>query len=133
MTAQQQVAQVLAVLNAPLNALDTPKTAYDVGKEPSPRPKEYVDVNVSRVFGGTPRTSSQKYLTGYRVTVRGVSELSATNARNSLEVCRAALEYKRLTVDGQESTPIQFETEDPAEPDNGWFVGLLAFTYTIRD
>lgn len=133
MTAQEQVTEVLAVVGAPLGALATPRTAYDMGREPSPRPKEYVDVNVSRIFGGTPRVSSQKYLTGYRVTVRSVSQVSAANARVALETCRAALEYARLVVNGQTSTPVQFETEDPAEPDDGWFTGLMAFTFTIRD
>lgn len=128
-TAQAQTSAILAALNAAL----APKVAYDLNDVPATRPAEYVEVTASRRFGGERRMTQQTGVTGWRVTVRGVSQISVANVRKSLETCRAALEFKHLTVAGETSTGIQFEAEDPATPDEGWFSGLLAFTYTIKE
>lgn len=130
MTAQDQAVAVVAAFNG---ALPTQTRAFDLDEVPTVRPKEYVEVTVSRIFGGVSRVSSNQYLKGYRVTARGVSQISVSNVRSSLEKCRSAVEFKRLTVGSQQSTPVQFETEDPAAADEGRFSGLLVFTYAIRD
>lgn len=129
MTANANAAAILTLLNT---ALPAGVDAYEINKVPATRPTEYVDISLGRRFGGERRASSQAWLTGYRVTVRAVSQTSVVNARTTLETCRAALEYARLSVSGETSTPVQFETEDPASFDAGWFSGLVAFTYTIR-
>lgn len=129
MTAQAQMDAVLAALNTAL----APKVAYDLDDVPSPRPSEYVEVTVTRRFGGERRLCQRTGLSGWRITVRGVSQASASNARNSLEKCRGALEFKPLIVAGETSTGVQFETSDPPEPDEGWFSGLDAYTYTIKE
>lgn len=129
MTANANAAAILTALNA---ALTGDMVAYEADEVPSPRPPEYVDVSIGRRFGGQRRSSSHLWLTGYRVTVRAVSETAPSNVRTTLETCRAALEYARLSVGGETSTPVQFETEDPAGEDAGWFSGVQAFTYAIR-
>lgn len=129
MTANANVTAILTALNA---ALPAGVDAYEVDEVPKTRPTEYVDVAIGRRFGGNRRSSSQSWLTGYRVTVRAVSETAPANVRASLETCRAALEYARLVVGGETSTPVQFETEDPADLDDGWYSGVQAFTYAIR-
>lgn len=127
MTAQQQATAVLAALNAAL----TPKVAYDLDKVPATRPAEYVEVTVSRRHGGEFRQCGDIGTVGYRVTVRAISRVSVSNVRASLEKCRSALEFASLTVGDESTTPIQFETEDPAGYDDGWFSGLVTFTYVI--
>lgn len=127
MTAQEQATAVLAAINAQF----TTTRAYDLADVPSPRPAEYIEVTVSRRFGGALKQGGSMDVVGYRVTVRAVSQTSITNVRNSLEKCRAALEFKRLSIGGGQTTPIQFETEDPAAPDEGWFSGLEVYTYAI--
>lgn len=127
MTTEANATAVLAAINAQFSSTH----AYDLDKVPSPRPAEYVEVAISRRFGGNLKQGGSMNVVGYRVTCRAVSQVSVTNARNSLEKCRIALEFKRLTVGDEQTTPIQFETEDPADGDDGWFSGLLAFTYCI--
>lgn len=118
---------VLAAINAQFSST----RAYDLDKVPSPRPAEYIEVTISRRFGGNLNMGGSMSVVGYRATCRAVSQTSVSNARNSLEKCRAALEFKRLVVAGKSTTPIQFETEDPAAYDDGWFSGLLSFAYAL--
>lgn len=129
MTAQENVTTVVAALNT---ALPAAVRAYDVDKVPTPRPGEYVLVEVSRRFGGNLKAGGSMDVTGYRIVVRGISRTSVANVRTSLETCRAALEFVRLTVGTEQSTPVQFETEgDPVRYDDGWFSGDHAYTYAL--
>lgn len=130
MTAQAQATAVLAALNA---ALPASVRAYDLDDVPSPRPANYVEVTISRRFGGERRLTQQTGVIGWRIAMRAVSQTSVGNARVALERCRKALEFKPLTVAGETSTGVQFETEDPADYDDGWFSGLYAMTYTIKE
>lgn len=128
MTSEQAVATaVLAVLN---EALD-PKAAYEVDAIPEPRPSEYVEVQVTRRFGGVMRSCGTKATTGWRVSVFGISQMYVGNARDLLQKCNTALEFARLDVDGEQSTPVQFETADAVKPDDGWFSGWRDYTLTI--
>ena len=129
MTAAENATALLAVLNAAV----APRKVYTLDKVPSPRPANYVEIGLSRRFGGERKMSTDITPKFYRLTVRSVAQMSTNAVQDDLEKCRAALEFQRITVDGRSSTPIQFETEDPAEPDGTWFSGLLVFTYTIRD
>lgn len=128
MTGQQQATAILAALNA---ALPVGKKAFDLDDVPDPRPAEYTEVTLSRRFGGNLNLSGSMNVVGTRVTVRCVSQTSVANVRASLEKCRAALEFKRLTIGSKTTTPIQFETEDPAGPDDTWFSGLMSFTFAL--
>lgn len=130
MTAQAQAEALLAKLNT---ALPAAVRAFDLDEVPTPRPREYVEITLSRRFGGSRRLCQRTGITGWRVTVRAVSQASVSNVRKSLETCRKALEFQQLTASGETSTGIQFETEDPADPDDGWFSGLHAYTYTIPE
>lgn len=126
-TEQQNADAILAALNAAL----APKMAYEVDDVPSPRPAEYVEVQLVRRFGGTARGCGWKGTVGYRLTVFGISQTSASNARMLLEKCRAALEFQHLVVDGQQTTPIQFETANEVAPDDGWLSGFHDYTYAL--
>lgn len=125
-TAQACVTEILARLNAAL----TP-TAYDLGKVPTSRPAEFVEIALSRRVGGEPRACSFIGTTSYRLTVAAVSQVTVANVRNSLERVRADLEFSALVVGSESSTPIQFETDDEADYGAGWFSEYMAFTFTL--
>lgn len=115
-----------------LNAALPPKCrAYPLGKVPADRPAEYVEVIVTRRFGGERRQCGRSGATGYRDLIRGVSQVSADNVLATLEICRAALEFQQLDVEGRATTPVQFETATAAAPDNGWFSGATTYTHVI--
>jgi hypothetical protein len=121
-------AAVVAKLNA---ALPAQVRAYDFDELPATRPANYIEVTVSRRFGGEQRSVASSTRGGWRVTTRSVSSVSVSNARKNAETVRAALESARLTVSSKKSTPVQFETADPIEPDDGWWSGLTAWTYAL--
>lgn len=126
MTAQENVTAILARLNAVL----TPP-AYDLGEVPASRPGEFVELTLTRRFGGSLKLGAATGVVGYRFTIAAVSNTAMDNVRNSLEECRADLEFSRLTVGGKRSTPIQFETEDEADYGKGWFSQYAAYTYAL--
>lgn len=128
MTAQTTADAILTALNTALS----PRKAFDLDKVPSPRPPQYVEITLARRFGGQQRVSAGIALTGYRLTIAAVSQSTVSAARADLEKCRVALEFKRLTVGGEKTTPIQFETNDDADYGAGWFAEYMAFTFSIR-
>lgn len=127
MTAQANATALLTVLTTAL----APRKVYELHQVPSTRPPNYVELSLSRRFGGEFKQSGDVGTTGYRVTLRAVAQVSVMAAREDLEKCRAALEFTSLAVGGSTTTPIQFETEDPVAADDGWFSGLMSFTYVI--
>jgi hypothetical protein len=127
-TAQANATEILARANA---ALAPP--AYDMGKVPATRPPEFVEMTLTRRFGGVPTLSGEKCSTGYRFTLAAVSQVSMANVRNSLQKCRDEFENELLTVGDFESTPIEFETEDEADYGSGWFSQYAAYTYVIDE
>lgn len=124
--------QAAAVLTALNTQLPGSLVAYDIDDLPAVRPADYIEVTVSRRFGGEQRNSGHKTTSGYRVTTRAVGE-TVTNARTLHGHARTALEFKMLTVSGEHTSPIQFESEEPVGPDDGAFSGLLSWTYTIKE
>lgn len=127
MTAQTTMTAALAAINAEF----TTTRAYDLEDVPNDRPADYLEVSLSRRFGGNLKQGGSMDVVGYRLTVRAVSQHSVSNVRHSLDKAREALEFVRLTIGASTTTPIQFETEDPADYDKGWFSGLLAFTFAL--
>lgn len=127
MPAPENAAALLARLDI---ALSVP--AYDLGKVPATRPREFAEMTLVRRYGGVQKVSARISTTGYRFTIAAVSQVSVDNVRNSLEKCRAELEFSRLVVAGERSTPIQFETQDDADYGSGWFSQYMAMTYAIR-
>ncbi len=120
-----QVAAVLAVLGPALS----PIPVYDIGKVSTKRPAEYVEVMVQRRFGGEPRLAGGRGLVPWRVFVRGVSQVSADNARRHLTKANVALDRKFLTVAG-ESHFVEFEGAEIVGPDESWFSGSATYIYT---
>ncbi|RNL66243.1 hypothetical protein EFK50_01045 [Nocardioides marmoriginsengisoli] len=130
-TPEQHATAVLAVLNAALNPGTKPRYAYDFDDVPSPRPAEYVEVSVTRRFGGEIREDGTTGTTGWRITARYVAK-RVSDARLMQSKCTTALEDVPLMVAGELTTGPLFETSEVIAPDDGgYFTGLDAFTYTL--
>lgn len=125
---QLHATAVLTVLNA---ALPTQTRAYDVSEVPDTKPPHYVEVMLSRRFGGARRASADTGTGGWRIATRVVDKESVTDARNTASKVRDALEFARLAVAGKQSTPVQFEGAEPIGPDDGWWSGLTTWTYVL--
>ena len=125
---QTHAAAVIAVLNA---ALPAAVRAYDSDAVPTTPPAKYVEVTVSRRFGGTRRSSGNTATGGWRITTRVIDQNSITNARLTANTVRTALEFVRLSIGTKTSTPVQFETAEVIGPDDGWWSGMTAYTYAL--
>lgn len=128
MSDDQHAAAVIAAINA---QLPPAARAYDLDDVPATPPQQYVEVTLSRVFGGNSRLGGGIGTTGWRITTRAVAT-TVGNARLMRQLTGAALEDVSLAVAGAETTGIEFETEDPIGPDGDagqWFSGLTTWTY----
>lgn len=121
-------AAFLAAVNASLPAS---VRAYSPDAVPEPLPQDYVEVTVSRRAGVANRANGRTLLGGWRATTRAVSSVGVYNAQRSEEKVRLGVEFKRLSVGGKTSTPVQFETSDAVGPDDGAWSGLSAWTYAL--
>lgn len=121
-----------AAVEALLSAALAPKPVYAVDKVPATRPAEYVEVLVSEIYTPTDALllDATTNVRRYRATVWWLSRTSLNNALRMRDKSFAALRFARLTVDGEEYPPAQYEgTEDDVKPDDGWFVGSAEFAY----
>lgn len=123
-TEEQQAAAVIAAL---MTANAAPYDLDDV-KELATLPPQYTEVTVSRRYGGDERNTASTGRVGWRITTRAVAQ-TVSNAREMRNRAVAALLYKRLTVADDQTTPIQFESEEPIGVDDGWYSGLCTWTY----
>lgn len=122
-TEEQHAAAVVAALNS------AGAHAYDYDDVPASPPDFYTQVAVSRRFGGTRRGSGEPVGQFYRILERAVAN-TVSNARN-LRAKTDALEGTVLTIGGQTTTPIEFESAQPIGPDDGWFSGARTWTYAL--
>lgn len=125
-TEEQHATAIKAALTAQTAA---PYDLDDLKALSSP-PASYVEVTVSRRAGAPLRNPGSTGRTGWRITTRSVAK-TVSNAREMRKRTATALLYARLTVDGDKTTPIQFEGEEPIGDDDGWYSGLSTWTYAI--
>lgn len=128
-TVAEQYTAILAQLNATLPAT---RKAYRIG-DPAiivDDPDSYTEVSLWRRPGGLARLDAVYDSDLMRVKTRYVAK-SANNASAQQTKTRAALEYASLSIGGTTTTPVQFETEDPIMPDDGWFSGWTDWTYAL--
>jgi len=100
-----------------------------LGAVPSTPPDWYTEVGVVRRYGGEQRMSGLRDGQLYRITARQVAKM-LPNAQN-LRAKSAGLEGAVLTIAGQTSTPIEFESADPIAEDDGYYSGLETWTYAL--
>lgn len=126
-TEQQVAAVVLGLINA---ALPASVRAYEPEKVPSTRPADYLVLTVVRRGGGQPR-SGRYTTTGWSFYLMGVSQVSTSNARNTLRLAGGAIESQVLTVAGLASTPVKYDSGRPVAPDDGWLSGVNQYSTAL--
>lgn len=102
--------------------------AYDYGTLPDDLPEFYTEVTVTRRYGG-PFRDYAPAVGLFRVTTRAVARY-LVNAQ-LVRAKAAGIEGTVLTIDGQQTTPIAFESETVIGPDDGWYSGISAWTYGL--
>lgn len=129
---RDHAAAVLTVLNTALS----PACAYTRGEVPGldglpgREPDEYALVDLERRGGLPVRACGATGRSGWRLTVRAVA-VHTDNARRLLALASAALDFTALSVDGDRSTPLQLESADAVEADDGRHSGALVWTYAL--
>lgn len=126
-----------AAVKAAVTAAMAPQwTAYDYGKvpgadgNPGSLPYIYAIVTLERRYNPNLRLSANASSGGWRATVRCVGR-TADECRWAMNKAATALNETRLTVDGRTTTPIQFESEQNPEPDDGRLSALSVWTYAL--
>lgn len=123
MASEEQHAEAVKAALTALTAVP-----YDYDEIPATLPAYYNAITVERRYGGTGRGSGEIPTEAYRITAQSIAK-TVSNAREMRRRARL-LEGVVLTIDGTETTPIEFESADPIGPDDGWYSGLLTLTYT---
>lgn len=120
---EQHAAAFIAALNA-LGAV-----AYDYDDVPATLPAFYTIVTVSRRFGGNRRGEGVPTVYLYRATTRAV----ARTVGNAREMRRRAhlIEGVSLTVAGEQTTPVEFETAQIVGPDENYYSGLTTWVWAL--
>lgn len=129
-TEQQVAAVVLGLVNAALPSTGNVVRAYDASTVPVSKPAEFVVVSVARRSGGSPR-AGRYVTTGWGIYLMAVSQTSVANARNSLRLAGAAIESQVITAGGAASTPVKFDNQRTVGPDDGWFSGVINYTFGL--
>lgn len=123
-TRQQHADGVLAAANAAV------KVAYLADALPDVLPPAYIELHLSRRFGGEQRFSGERDGTLHRITARAVGK-TLPKAYEMWDLLDA-LEGIALVVGGVVTTPVEFETEDEQiAPDAGWYSGSRTLTYAL--
>ncbi len=125
-----QRAHATAIRSA-LDAGITPDHSYDVDDLPAERPTRYVEVYLTRRFIPATRNGGTSGITAWRLLARTVDQTSVDNARLLQSKVATVLNEQSLTIAGGLTTPIQFESEEPIGPDDGWYSGATAWTYCL--
>lgn len=126
-TEEQVVDAVLAAANA---ALPESVRAYEPGRMPATKPREFVTVSVVRRAGGSAR-AGRHATTGWVAYFMGASNVVESNARKWLQLIGDALENQHLIVSGESSTPVRFDNGRAVAPDDTWFTVVHAYHFAI--
>lgn len=115
-------------------------TAYDYGKvpgsdgNPGTLPPIYALVSVERRFNSNLRMSAQAGRIGWRLAVRVVGR-TPDEARWALMTVAGVLNESRLALltstGPRHTTPIQFESEQSPEKDDGRYSALSIWVYAL--
>lgn len=97
---------------------------------PGELPPIFVLITVERRTGALTRAGAYAKASGWRVTARAVGR-SISECRWTLAKISTALDEQRLTIGGNTTTPIQYESGQAPELDEGRFSALDVYTYVI--
>jgi hypothetical protein len=123
--------EILAAALAKINTgMPAARQACEPSKVATERPPEYLTVTLARRPGGSPRAGRHS-TTGWALYLFAASSTEESNARNSLEKARAAIENEPLVVGDETSTPVRFDNARPVSPDDGWFSGSNVYHFAL--
>ena len=91
-------------------------------------PPLYVVVSLTRRFGGVSRVTTEKAVSGWRLTATAVGT-TVDEARWCAERV-ASLEYSRIAATDYSLSPLMFETADAPRPDDGLYSAPSTWTFT---
>lgn len=118
-----RVASLVVAYEAPALTLQQTQNKDDL-------PVRYVEVTVSRRFGGSPRRAgSPSEVVSYRATTRAVAKTQDDALR--LADATAGLEGSILTVGSGTSGGVDYESSSRVAPDDGWFSGMTVWTFSV--
>lgn len=129
-----EAAAHLAAIKSLVAAQHPAMQVYDYGTVPGGNqatgamPTNFVLVSVERRLTDVQILSGDGALGGWRITTRAVSKILA-NAQKDADRIHAALDGNRLTVSGEHSNPVQFESDTAPRWDDGYFVADAIYTY----
>jgi hypothetical protein len=125
-TEEQHAAAIIAALTA------TSAAPYDLddAKALTTIPNGYTEVMVSPRGGAPLRSPGSTGRRGWRIATRQVGT-TVSNAREMRKRTHEALEFVRLTVGGDQTTPIQFDSAEQIGEDDGYWSGLETWTYVL--
>lgn len=95
---------------------------------PGVLPNIYVALSVERRAGAPLRFSAATGRTGWRIAARCVGR-TVDECRWAMFHVAQALNEKLLTIGGETTTPIQFESDQAPEWDDGRYSALALYTY----
>jgi len=122
---------------AAIKAVRIPNDVYPFGEVPGTNrkgansgtePATYLRVTVERRYMEATRMVGRAGRVAWRVSVRSAST-NPRNTRQGLLDASTALNEARLVVAGQTSTPIQHETTNDLDYDDGYYLADVIFTY----
>ena len=131
MTETEQAAAIQAALTA---ALAPAVGVYEYDKVPGANgnqgtePRKYATFSLARRYTEGRRGSGEVTSPGFRLVTRAIAK-SVDDAREIRRRVVAALEDKILTSTAGEIGPFVFETSDPVQPDQGYFVADDTWTF----
>lgn len=126
----------MAAVKTAIKAQLGPNDVYDVGQVPGSNgnagalPKIFVLVSLERRYNSELRLSAQASMTSWRIAVRSVGRTVDETLWAMFRVT-TALNENRVTVDGNISSPIQFESDQAPVYDDGRYSGSAFFTFSI--
>lgn len=121
-------------IKAALSSL--PVTVYEYDNVPGSNgnggtvPQNFLILAVERRFGGNLRNSARSSVSGWRFSLRSVGA-TVSNARKLLADSAALLNESRLTVGGESTTRIQYESGQAPAWDDGHYSAVDFYVYAL--
>lgn len=130
LTEVEHAAAIRAYLDTALVGATVSWHAYDYDDVPDQLPANYAVISVTRRYADDFRFSYGRRLVGYRLSTLAVG-ITIDSTRWVRDRMTTALADRPLTLNGQPTTPVRFESENPIEWDDGRYSGSTFWTYAL--
>lgn len=129
---REHAAAIKAAVNAELG--DVECYEYDevpgVNGNDGTEPRKYAVFSIERRYNPNLNLGAKAGTGGWRAAVRAVGT-TVDEARWVMFKTALALNEARLSIGSARTTPIQFESDQAPEYDDGRFAGLALYTYAL--